>query len=307
MSDDAQTVRDALGTVWASDMDAVGVRDHARWRGAHAALGRLVAEVERLTEEKEAADWLAADCTARAARLEGEVERLRRNWDTALEQVDRLEAERDEARRTCEKAVRERRSSEQKEDDWHSAYERSEARVARLEAVLREALEDVWAVEKHASVDATPDSRLKAREEEKAMLREARYRIDAALAAPAATDSAPVLRGDPETGGASPEGNDGETGAEQHPAATGSEDQEHAPGAEAPGNASVPAGGGLVKPDGEASSQSSPAATGDGTDEPAAADTSRYAGRNLSGLAWIEHHMQTDGLSTDTAEGGDDA
>ena len=46
-----------------------------------------------------------------------------------------------ELEQVCEKAIRERRSLESKEDDWHSAYERSERRVAELEAALRQALE----------------------------------------------------------------------------------------------------------------------------------------------------------------------
>ena len=53
------------------------------------------------------------------------------------EQYDALVAERDEARKACEKAIRERRSLEIKEDDWHSAYERSLAEVARLREALR--------------------------------------------------------------------------------------------------------------------------------------------------------------------------
>lgn len=48
-----------------------------------------------------------------------------------------LLAERDEARRACEKAIRERRSLEQKEDDWHSAYERAEAERDRAHTLLR--------------------------------------------------------------------------------------------------------------------------------------------------------------------------
>ena len=78
-----------------------------------------------------------------------------------IEERDALVAERDEARKACEKAIRERRSLEIKEDDWHSAYERSLAEVARLREALREANQTIMSTRLVSGEPSPGEYRLK--------------------------------------------------------------------------------------------------------------------------------------------------
>jgi len=72
-----------------------------------------------------------ADADAKAAEADRDL--LRQEARIRDVDRDRLARRVAELEQVCEKAIRERRSLESKEDDWHSAYERSERRVAALE------------------------------------------------------------------------------------------------------------------------------------------------------------------------------
>ena len=92
---------------------------------------------------KEALDALdRLDERAAGSGFSDEDAALIRSTVSALrEEAEQLREERDAAVSACDKAIRERRSLEQKEDDWHSAYERAEAELARYREGLRETLQ----------------------------------------------------------------------------------------------------------------------------------------------------------------------
>src|SRR6185295_6903478 len=108
-------------------------------------------------------DFRAEHARAEAAEADRDqlTENLRLSREAHWADRDRLARRVAELEQVCEKAIRERRSLESKEDDWHSAYERSERRVAELEAALRETLNlaavstegDPWYAE-DAGIDA---------------------------------------------------------------------------------------------------------------------------------------------------------
>lgn len=105
---------------------------------------------------------------------------LQRIWNLASDSLDLIDtvhavvAERDEARRACEKAIRERQSLEIKEDDWHSAYERAVAERDEARQGMRNYMDSNAALSRSAI--GNRDLRWKA-EAEREILREALEQI----------------------------------------------------------------------------------------------------------------------------------
>ena len=140
------------------------------WNDATAAFNSRLSDLAARAREARAFEEAEADANERAEAAEADRDRLREElaesrrhadgmarapygeFESMREARDRLARRVAELEQTCEKAIRERRSLESKEDDWHRAYERSERRVAelsskeprKLDSELRKALS--WAL-----------------------------------------------------------------------------------------------------------------------------------------------------------------
>jgi chromosome segregation ATPase len=108
MTSPADTIREALTILY----------DHGHHDNGPA-LAALTELEQQLAAKTEEANHWRMDYNAEAA--------------IATKHLDRAEA----AEAACEKAIRERRSLEIKEDDWHRAYEAAEAEVKRLQKIER--------------------------------------------------------------------------------------------------------------------------------------------------------------------------